>query len=339
MPDISVIIPVYNSEQYLGDCIKSVLLQTYSNIEILIVDDGSTDGSPQICDHYAQNDDRIRVIHKPNEGVSAARNIGIEKANGEYIVFVDSDDRLDSNALETAHDSATDTKADLVIWNYYFVRGSKIIRNEDFPESGVYDDEGLIDSLIASTLCPLICKLKTPNDLIIGMSFTWNKMFRKSVLQDHTIRFNEEISMYEDIAFVCRYLKHTDTVAFVDECNYFYRVLDTNATNSYKAKLVDNDNKLMSELQEALPEMTELQKEAYTARRIRCITDIAKYLYFHKDNKKKDVRGFLMALKENKEYADAIREARYTYLTFKQKMMVMMLKIALGNESKKSKNT
>ena len=332
MPDISVIIPVYNNEQYLEDCIKSVLFQTYSNIEVILVNDGSTDGSPQICDCYAKKDKRIKVIHTPHSGVSSARNIGIEKASGEYIAFIDSDDRVDSKSLENAHNIMVDTKADLVIWNYYYVEGQDVKRNEDFPESGVYNDDELINSLIASTMCPLICEIKTPNGLLLGMVYTWNKMFRNSVLQDHVIRFDEELSFCEDVVFVCRYLKHTKVVTFIDECNYFYRVVEDNTTSRLKSNLTDNNNRLMTELQKVLPEMTELQKAAYTARKIRCISDIAKFYYFHKDNIKKDAIGFLSVIKENKEYVDAIRETGYTYLTFKQKLIVMVLKFLVGNE-------
>ena len=97
---ISVIVPVYNVEKYLDECVNSILDQTYSNIEILLIDDGSTDNSPNICDFYEKQDNRVRVIHQQNGGLSLARNIGIEKSQGDFIVFVDSDDYISTDMLE-----------------------------------------------------------------------------------------------------------------------------------------------------------------------------------------------------------------------------------------------
>jgi len=115
---ISIIIPVYNVEDYLARCLESILFQSFKDFEVLLIDDGSTDGSGKICDAYAQNDTRIRVIHKVNGGVSSARNVGLNNANGQYISFVDSDDFVHPCFLEFLYNSIKSSKADISICDY-----------------------------------------------------------------------------------------------------------------------------------------------------------------------------------------------------------------------------
>lgn len=117
-PDISVIVPVYNTESYLKKCIESIINQTFRNIEIILVDDGSTDTSAEILADYALRDNRIIVIHQENQGLSAARNAGMRSAKGEYIMFVDSDDWIDANTCEKAISAARTSFADIVMWTY-----------------------------------------------------------------------------------------------------------------------------------------------------------------------------------------------------------------------------
>src|SRR5690554_7275643 len=122
---ISVIIPVYNSEKYLHKCIDSVLAQSYTNFELILVNDGSTDGSGKICDEYAEKDERVRVFHKDNGGVSSARNIGLKNSSGDYIIHADSDDLMLSGALESLYYEAKQSNSDIVIGNYIIRYGSK----------------------------------------------------------------------------------------------------------------------------------------------------------------------------------------------------------------------
>ena len=117
-PLISVIVPVYNVENYLPRCLDSIINQTYTNLEILLVDDGATDNSGKLCDEYAQKDNRIRVFHKENGGVSSARNMGLDNATGEYIAFVDSDDYIDKCMYEIMLNSSVQNNADIVVCGY-----------------------------------------------------------------------------------------------------------------------------------------------------------------------------------------------------------------------------
>ena len=121
MPAISVIVPVYKVERYLGACVSSVLAQTFEDFEVILVDDGSPDGCPALCDAWAQKDPRVRVIHRENGGLSAARNTGIEAAKGRFLTFLDSDDRLEPDTLRRAYDAQRQHDADLVIFNLVYV--------------------------------------------------------------------------------------------------------------------------------------------------------------------------------------------------------------------------
>lgn len=192
-PKVSIIIPVYNAEKYLSRCLNSILKQTYSNIEIILVDDGSEDKSSYLCDRYAILDRRIKAYHKSNEGVSIARNYGIEKCNGEYIVFVDSDDYLISECIET-----------LV----------KLVRNEEEPVLGCVDyyeiqngklstyscEDGKIDSLGYDEG---LIKIFDPSSY---RGYLWNKIFRLSEIRKYEIRFLPEVKIWEDTLFLMEYI-------------------------------------------------------------------------------------------------------------------------------------
>ena len=132
---ISVVVPVYNVKQYLDDCMESIVHQTYENIEIILVDDGSTDGSGEMCDAWKEKDARIKVVHQKNGGLSAARNTGIEASTGEYIVFIDSDDMFETDAVMNLYNCATSLSADLVVG-----QGLRVDENGERITEGKYAD-------------------------------------------------------------------------------------------------------------------------------------------------------------------------------------------------------
>lgn len=195
---ISIIIPVYNVEKYIEKCIHSVMEQTYKNIEIIMINDGSTDNCGKICDEYAKKDNRIKVIHQKNEGVSSARNKGIRECTGKYIGFVDGDDIIDTDMFEKLYESITKNESDLAICNYY--------PNKDF--CGV--DE--------------IIDIETALDLILDKDkykgFVVNKLYKKSILKDQ--KFDEKIDICEDLIFNCQYIIKCCKCSIVNEKLYNY---------------------------------------------------------------------------------------------------------------------
>lgn len=217
-PRISVIVPVYNAEKYLTQCVESILRQDFTDFELLLVDDGSKDKSGLICDEYAQKDQRVKVFHKENGGVSSARNLGIDKARGEFIVFVDSDDYVDTNYLTIL----TNVKADLVVTGYKEF-GSGI--NKELSNSKSHIDTVLTGSLIANCLSSILddTTMRSP----------WDKLFKRSIITENTIYFDPLISYAEDAVFVHTYLLYCQTIALKGGTPYHYRIESNNSLLKY----------------------------------------------------------------------------------------------------------
>ncbi|WP_269050150.1 glycosyltransferase family 2 protein [Sporosarcina sp. G11-34] len=211
-PMISIIIPVYNAENRLRKSIESVLNQSYRNIEVLLINDGSTDSSLEICEFYSTNDTRVKVIHQINSGVSAARNRGIIEAKGEYITFVDSDDTIDINTYEVVIDYLQTECLDMIMFgmkfDYYF--------GEKYSHSNIYKIKENIE----------VNKNNMKNHFIDlyeinYLSSVWNKVIRTSVLKENNLFFEKNMAILEDFKFVLDVLSHTDKLLALN--NEFYR--------------------------------------------------------------------------------------------------------------------
>lgn len=220
----SVILPVYNVEKYLEQCVDSVLGQTFVDYEIILVDDGSTDGSPQLCDALAAKDSRIRVIHKPNGGLSDARNAGTAEAKGDYIVYIDSDDFvLADDFLHKVAQKAADNP-DLIFYKYakYFDADGKLA---DCPFSYEFAEE-------ASTYAERIRRL-VEADAFYGMA--WIKAIKRIVLTDNDISFEVGL-LGEDMEWNYHVIYHSHSIALIDEAFIAYRQREGSITSTHKLK-------------------------------------------------------------------------------------------------------
>lgn len=202
-PKVSVIIPVYNTGKYLFDCLNSIINQTYKNIEIIIVDDGSTDDSPKVCDDYAQKDNRIKVIHKKNEGVSKARNTGIEVATGDFFYFPDSDDYIELDSLEYLLNLMNDHDCDMVSFEY----------------SVTYKDREIQHSC-CEILYGLFDKVDSHMAVLKGIPFACNKFYSKKAIGN--VRYKEDIYRGEDSLFVHECIEQIDKMWFDKRPLYHY---------------------------------------------------------------------------------------------------------------------
>ena len=222
-PTISVIIPVYNTEQYLHRCIDSVLAQTFPDFELLLIDDGSTDTSSAICDEYAEKDGRIRVFHKENGGLSSARNCGIDEASGVWVVFLDSDDLwADKDCLTKLHQYAVDNNLDVLRFEYQAVN-----ENLEYIEPRSYDKSNIMGRIISNY------------ELVkYGISGEWFAvlfLLRRDVLAD--LRFNEQTRFQEDIDFYCRlFAGQKFRCGYIDEKMYLYRKRTDSITTTYRVE-------------------------------------------------------------------------------------------------------
>lgn len=215
---ISVIIPIYNTEKYLQACVDSVLSQTYANLEIILVDDGSTDTSGFVCDQYAEKDGRVVVIHKENAGMSSARNVGLDRAKGDYICFVDSDDYIAENLCETAIRAFHKGKIDIVAFDI-------ILTDEDGkPIDQIESSHGMFRER-EETLCKLL-----KNHL---SNYAWNKIYARRVFDG--ICFPEGYS-WEDVGTTYKLLMNADGLVSIPEKLYYYRQRKTSIIHNITAK-------------------------------------------------------------------------------------------------------
>lgn len=204
---VSIIVPVYNTREYLEQCVTSLLSQTYGNIQIILVDDGSTDGSDSICDAFVARDSRIQVIHQKNQGVSAARNRGLEKAQGEWVVFVDSDDFLPNTSLE----SLINSNADLAIGGITELdeSGNYLETQPHFPFQVLTQKHAL--------------EMMFDESLWGYQGYLWNKSYRLQIIRQYGIRFDPSVKYNEDRLFIVEYLLCCATIVIIPKTVYFYR--------------------------------------------------------------------------------------------------------------------
>ena len=228
-PLISVIVPIYNTEEYLGKCIESIIGQTYENLEIILINDGSTDRCGDVCKNYKNKDNRIRLVNRSKGGVTSARKCGLTLSNGEYATFVDSDDWIDpdmyENMLQFSYSDDPDIIACGCIEEYEHC--SKKVLNNILP--GIYKDAKLRNIY--------------PGMLNNGVFFEWgilpylcNKLFRKEIILKDFLKVNDYIEIGEDVASIYSCILNSATIEILETTPYHYRQRDSSATRSLKSR-------------------------------------------------------------------------------------------------------
>lgn len=229
MKKISVIVPVYNVEKYLSQCLDSIIHQTYKNLEIILVDDGSTDSSGLICDNYSQKDKRIKIIHKCQGGLSDARNAGLKIATGEYISFIDSDDFIDKNMYSILINNTQKYNSDIV-WFYYYNYYSK----KHFINSSIIKNNDLYD-LSSSD------KIKFAKNLFYQYKMdahVWAKLYKRSIFNNIKFPYGK---LFEDIFVLLPILSNAKIISTIPDCLYFYRNRSESIVNQYfKQNIIKN---------------------------------------------------------------------------------------------------
>lgn len=229
MEKISVIIPIYNVEKFLRQSVDSAINQTYKNLEIILVDDGTKDSCDKICDEYAKIDSRIRVIHQENGGLSAARNAGLDIATGKYVMFLDADDFLEPNSCEVLYNEIEKRQADFVVGNYIHVTYDGIKWDNPLFDPSLYDNFKLSITDYSKSF-------------FVMNSVVWNKIFRRDFIEKYHLRFIPR-ALAEDAIFSTFCYVHTDNSYFINDVVYNYRQnqenvsISTNCTKAYFERL------------------------------------------------------------------------------------------------------
>lgn len=242
MPEISVIVPVYKVEPYIHKCVDSILAQTFTDYELILVDDGSPDTCGNICDEYAQKDARIHVIHKENGGLSDARNAGMKIASGEYVIFIDSDDYIDADMLSYLYENLKKADADMATCGIYEVYADRIEKQEEEPDFVCSGEEAFRCILRGNTIRGEI----------------WNKLIKRSCISD--LEFPKG-KLYEDIFYTVDMMQRIKKVAVGTKPKYYYLHRSDSITGkAYRPKLfdiIDGYTKNYQVVQHAFPKLEE----------------------------------------------------------------------------------
>lgn len=236
MTHISVIIPVYNVEQYIKKCVESVINQTLKDIEIILVDDGSPDNCPAICDEFQKMDSRIEVIHKENGGLSDARNAGLRAATGEYILFVDSDDWVEESTCEVLFRQTKEHGAELVISGYYIETANNTAVKHIFNENEIVFTPDIIKEKLFRRILGLVKEELRHPEQLDSLSSVWGKLYRRDIISNNRVEFiDTKTTFSESIDFNFKYTHHVNTAVYLDIPFYHYRRTNTaSITTAYK---------------------------------------------------------------------------------------------------------
>ena len=273
---ISIVVPVYKVENYIRECADSILSQTYHNLEIIFVDDGSPDNCGTILDQYAIQDPRIKVIHKNNGGVSAARNDGLQNCTGEYIYIMDSDDYLELDALGIMLENALRTDADVVITDHF-----------TFKES--------LDFIF----------------LGLGIATPWNKLIKRDLIFDNGLRFDSNVKgIFDDGLFSLNVMEHCRKLSYIRYNAYHYRIIPTSLMRRFNPDRIKIDKTVFYSIDEFIRhnEKENILREAYYARVVLYFVKSLRFYFFHKDNLNswQDRYREFVKMQESEPYKEAI---------------------------------
>ena len=307
---ISVIVPVYNVEKYIKKCLDSIIYQTYKNIEIILVDDGSTDNSGIICDVYKERDKRIKVIHKKNNGVSAARNTGIENANGKWISFVDSDDWIDKNYFEILISKIYNNDIDCILCCYNRVVKNNVEKVKYVTEEKNYTSrQYLINSLNPQT----------------GFGFCHMKLIKKECIRE--LKFDEELKVGEDALFNIKISQHIKKAIFTEKAIYNYRINQDSVVKKYDKDYVQKYISAIRKCKEFIDveynNDYEILQNYYNFVAYHVLLIAVNYCFNKNTTKKIDK---MKQLYKYKELEEGIKKSNYKNITISRKITLFAIK-------------
>lgn len=317
MPKISVIVPVYNTKkEYLKKCISSILNQTMNDIEVIIIDDGSNNGIEKICDIYKRKDERIRVVHQINKGVSEARNNGINMAEAEWITFVDADDWLEENSCERMY-TFTNDNVDMVVCRMYdnvecIQKTAKYNGRKIEEIKTVKEKEELLKDIFIDK------NRKFPN-----LAFVSAKLFKKDIIKNKKIIYKSDLKYGEDSLFNLNYIYASKKILFVDEIVYHYRINNESVTHIWKKEMLDCFDNTYKYMYKFLKDYNINNKEYIMNYYIIKNLNIALNNYFNSNDDIKVLKEIL----EKNNYKEAIKNIKIKDLPKKRKVLVIFSRL------------
>ena len=309
---ISIVVPVYKVENYIRECADSILSQTYHNLEIIFVDDGSPDNCGTILDQYAIQDPRIKVIHKNNGGVSAARNDGLQNCTGEYIYIMDSDDYLELDALGIMLENALRTDADVVITDHFtFKESSEQIESHYFAKEFITTDRTVLNDIQKMILYRNYSPFPTKEFIGLGIATPWNKLIKRDLIFDNGLRFDSNVKgIFDDGLFSLNVMEHCRKLSYIRYNAYHYRIIPTSLMRRFNPDRIKIDKTVFYSIDEFIRhnEKENILREAYYARVVLYFVKSLRFYFFHKDNLNswQDRYREFVKMQESEPYKEAI---------------------------------
>ncbi len=328
-PAISVIIPVYKVEQYIRKCLDSVVNQTWRDLEIIIVDDGSPDRCGAVCDEYADRDSRIRVIHKKNAGVGAARNDGIAAANGEWVAFLDPDDWIEPDYFARLVSAIPEGHVDVLCSNGHISesrQGSVICRMFDSERLGKYIDRQL---LIQEALAPGFCFSGTGHS---SVNYSWNKLYLRSFLVGNHLRFDLLLHPFEDVLFHLEIFEKTNTVFACDYIGYHYKNdVETSSQHRFNAGWPVMRERFADKVQKYVDRQPDgnVYQDALNIRMLKLILTNLRLYFCHPDNPmpySKKAAEF-RRMRKQPWFQSAVRGKSLAYLRRNERIKIRLVRL------------
>lgn len=303
---VSVIIPVYKVENYLKRCVDSILEQSYENLEIILVDDGSPDRCGEICDEYIKKDSRIKVVHKQNGGLSSARNAGIKVATGNFISFIDSDDWVDKDFIKNLRSALIQENSDMSACLFCRIKGTEGQRSEFDKKIEVITDKKYYNVLSENSFA----------------GYATNKLFKRDIIINNQLFFDEKIFNGEDFPFTLEYTKYANKISFLKQDLYFYFFRDTSIMQTITLSqrflsILYAREKALNFLSENAPECYDICKASY-------LSILSKVKYMSMANKDKYIDIYNDVNKKIKNNKKGIFKLKNVRLKEKIKLFIMI---------------
>lgn len=333
--NISIVIPVYNSERYIDKCIQSVLEQTMTDFELIVIDDGSSDNSGRILDNYAQQDSRIKIFHIENSGVSAARNYGIEECKGDYIYIMDSDDYLEENALMDMYCAAIESKCDVVISDHYvftMVNNQKV--SHYFSKEFFTMNRDTINLIQKMVLYKSFSPFYTKENIGLGIAAPWNKLIKREVIIDNHLLFDPYVrGLFDDGLFCIDLFECVNSLKYIREPTYHYRITQSSLIHQYNNQRINTYLRVYERLNDFCIDKNKTYnlKDAINARKIQYLGNLFKTHFLAPQFASNVIDRYnkVKTVINETTYAEAIKEVNVDDLLGKQKVFVYLLRFRL----------
>ena len=317
MPLLSIVVPVYNAEKYLRCCLDTLTRQTYTNIEIICVNDGSSDGSLKILEEYEKQDSRIRIINKVNAEDFQARNSAMSMVSGQYLMFVDADDWIAENTCEIAVNKAIEMSADAILWPYISEHENSGIEKKIFDKDMVFDEPSVKEKLHRRMIGILGEELKYP-EKADSLCTVWGKLYKTEIIKRENLKFTDlkEIGTYEDGLFNLHYFEYVRKAVYVDQCLYHYRRTHSDSlTSKYNEKLFQQWQNLFDIMQNYITDkhLKSSYKIALKNRMALSLLGLGLNIMASDLSLKKKL-GMLSDILKAKRYREAYQELEFQYM-------------------------